>query len=76
MLLEMDRPAEALAEYEASLRPLPTASTASTAPARAAELSGDKSKARQYYGQLAANCGPGAPRKEVQQARAFLGKTS
>lgn len=44
--------------------------------ARAAELSGDKAKARQYYSQLVTNCGPRTTRKEVQQARDFLGKAS
>ena len=37
MLLEMGRPAEALAEYEASLREAPARSTASAGAARAAE---------------------------------------
>ncbi len=76
MLLELNRPAEALLEYEASLRSAPNRFNSLYGAGRAAELSGDKSKARQYYGQLAANCGPGAPRMEVQQARAYLGKAS
>jgi len=40
----------------------------------AAELSGDKGKARELYGRLVANCGPATARKEIRQARDFLAK--
>jgi tetratricopeptide (TPR) repeat protein len=76
MLLELNRPAEALPEYEASLRSAPNRFNSLYGAARAAELSGDKTKARQYYGQLVANCSPRGARKELQQARAFVGKAS
>ncbi len=76
LLLDLGRAAEALPEYEASLRSAPNRFNSLYGAARAAELSGDKAKARQHYSQLVANCGPGATRKEVQQARDFLGKAS
>ena len=75
LLMEMGRPAEALAEYETSLRSSPNRFNGIYGAARAAELSGDKAKARALYTQLAANCvsGPSA-RKEIRQAREFLAK--
>jgi tetratricopeptide (TPR) repeat protein len=76
LLLELNRPAEALPEYEASLRSSPNRFNSLYGGARAAELSGDNAKARQSYGQLVANCGPRTARKEVQRARDFLAKTS
>ncbi|MDQ6894407.1 MAG: hypothetical protein M3167_17245 [Acidobacteriota bacterium] len=69
MLLELGRPADALAAYEASLRSAPMRLNGLYGAARAAELSGDKAKAKQLYGQLAASCGPTSTRKEVREAR-------
>ncbi|HEV2063182.1 MAG TPA: hypothetical protein VGS00_01370 [Thermoanaerobaculia bacterium] len=74
LLLDLGRAAEALPEYEASMRSAPNRFNSLYGAARAAELSGDKAKARQHYSQIVANCGPGVTRKEVQQARDFLGK--
>ncbi|MCA1612467.1 MAG: tetratricopeptide repeat protein [Thermoanaerobaculia bacterium] len=76
MLLELNRPAEALPEYEASLRSAPNRFNSLYGAARAAELSGDKAKARAMYGRLAGNCGARSSRKEVRQAREYLGKAS
>ncbi len=76
LLLDLGRAAEALPEYEASMRSAPNRFNSLYGAARAAELSGDKAKARQHYSQLVANCGPRGTRKEVQQARDFLGKAS
>ena len=77
LLLEMGRPAEAMTEYEASLRSAPNRFNGLYGAARAAELSGDKSKARDLYGRLVTNCGSGATgRKELKQARQFLAKAS
>jgi hypothetical protein len=36
---------------------------------RAAELSGDKSKAKKFYAQVAGNCAATSTRKEVREAR-------
>lgn len=76
LLLELGRAPEALTEYEASMRSAPNRFNSLYGAARAAELSGDKNKARQNYGQLVANCGPRATRKEVLRARDYLGKPS
>ena len=76
MLLELGKPADALPEYEASLRSAPNRFNSLYGAARAAELSGDKARARQLYSQLVANCGARAIRREVQQARDFLAKAS
>ncbi len=76
MLLELGRPAEALREYESSLRSAPSRFNGLYGAARAAELSGDKSKARGLYGQLVAGCGARSNRKEVREAREYLGKAS
>ncbi len=48
LLLASGRPAEALAEFEASLRHTPGRFNSILGAARAAELSGDTAKARQY----------------------------
>jgi tetratricopeptide (TPR) repeat protein len=69
MLLELGRPADALAAYEASLRSAPNRLNGLYGAARAAELSGDKARAKQLYAQLAASCGAASTRKEVREAR-------
>jgi tetratricopeptide (TPR) repeat protein len=74
MLLEMGRPAAALAEYEASLRPSPNRFNSLYGAGRAAELAGNKSKAASYYRALTgvtAHLAAGRP--ELQHARAFSG---
>jgi tetratricopeptide (TPR) repeat protein len=76
LLLELGRPADALTEYEASLRSAPNRLNGLYGAARAAELAGDKAKAKKLYAQLVGNCATGATRKEVRQAREFLGVTS
>lgn len=53
MLLETNRPTEALTEYEKSLTQSPNRLNALTGAARAAQLSGDRSKAATYYGRVA-----------------------
>ncbi|MGH9399245.1 MAG: hypothetical protein ACRD00_02670 [Thermoanaerobaculia bacterium] len=74
LLLELGRPAEALTEYEVSLRSAPNRFNGLYGAARSAELSRDRVKARLLYSQLAANCVAGATGKEVRQARDFLSK--
>ena len=75
LLLEMGRPADALPEYEASLRVAPNRFNGLFGAARAAELSGNKARARELYALLVANCAGTSTRTEVDQARRFL-KTS
>jgi hypothetical protein len=71
MLLQMNRPADALKEFEATLKKEPNRFRVLFGAARAASLSGDRQKARTYYGSLLQICEradkPGRP--ELVQAR-------
>jgi tetratricopeptide (TPR) repeat protein len=69
MLLELHRPAEALAAYETVLKLAPNRFNPLYGAAAAAELAGDSGKARTYYGKLSQNCPPQADREELQKAR-------
>jgi predicted Zn-dependent protease len=74
MLMELARPDDALVEFEAVTVKEPNRFRALYGAARAAELSGDRDKARAYYATLrnvAANADGGRP--ELATARAFLG---
>src|SRR5256885_17197414 len=52
MLLEANEPAQALREFEASMRVEPNRFRGFYGAARAADLSGDRTKARTYYSTL------------------------
>jgi len=71
MLLQMDQPAEALKEFEATLEMEPNRFRALFGAARSASLAGDREKARTYSGALLKICAradePGRP--ELEQAR-------
>jgi hypothetical protein len=69
MLLELHRPAPALAEYEAVLKLVPNRFNALYGAAAAAEMAGDTSKAKSYYSKLRENCPPQADREELQKAK-------
>jgi Tfp pilus assembly protein PilF len=72
LLLELERPAAALHEYEASLRRAPRRLAGLYGAARAARLAGDAAKARDYYRQMVQVTENGdGMRAEVQEARAF-----
>jgi tetratricopeptide (TPR) repeat protein len=75
MLLEMKQPAQALKEFEATLKKEPNRFRALYGAARAASLSGDRTAARSYYAQLLKICeradSPGRP--ELVEAKAFVG---
>ena len=75
MLLEANEPAQALREYEAAMRVEPNRFRGLYGAARAAELSGDRTKARTYYSQLV-TLGEKADgeRPELRQAKTFLGR--
>jgi hypothetical protein len=73
MLMELGRPGDALVEFEAVTVKEPNRFRALYGAARAAELSGDRNKARAHYTTLmtvAAN--PASGRSELATARAFL----
>lgn len=74
MLLEAGRPAEALAEYQASLRETPGRFNSLSGAARAAELSKDSGRARELYGKLIEQSVQGSPRPELAEARKVVGK--
>jgi len=73
MLLEMNRPQEALAEYELSLKTDPNRFNGLFGAARAAELTGHKEKAAGFYAQLIKNCeGSNSERPELAKAKALV----
>lgn len=72
MLLEMNRPQEALAEYEKSLKTDPNRFNGLYGAAQAAEMAKQPEKARTYYAQLLKNCGDAAERPELAKARTEL----
>jgi hypothetical protein len=74
MLLEIDRPAEALTAYEASLRGAPNRFNSLFGAAHAAELSQNTERARTLYATLIAQCIGDSPRPELVQARKFIGE--
>ncbi len=73
MLLQMGRPAQALAEYEKSMKTDPNRFNGLAGAGRAAELSHQSEKAKAYYAQLLKNCDNGAhsDRPELTHARSF-----
>ena len=70
MLLELDRPKEALAEYEGSLKRSPRRLVGLYGAAHSAKLAGDVTKATRYYAELAemTKAGDGT-RAEIKEAR-------
>ena len=73
MLLDMNHPQEALAEYELALRTDPNRFNGLYGAAQAAELTQQKQKAATYYTQLLKNCqGSHSDRPELAQAKTLL----
>jgi tetratricopeptide (TPR) repeat protein len=76
MLLEMNRPEDALAEFEKSMKVDPNRFNALYGAGRAAERMGQQDKALRYYRQLIRNCGPdAAKRPELARARDSLSES-
>jgi len=71
MLMEMNKPADALKEYEASQLREPNRYRGLDGAALAASQAGDKAKAKQYYARLVEMAGKGE-RPETGRARAYL----
>jgi tetratricopeptide (TPR) repeat protein len=71
MLLAANRPAEALAAFEATMKKEPNRFRATYFAAKAAALAGDAGKSREYYRQLVGICQAGDTpgRPELQDAR-------
>lgn len=75
MLLQMNKPTEALAAYEANLKTHPNRFNALYGAGLASELSGDKEKARHYYSLLITTTNsPNSNRPEIEKAKSFLKK--
>jgi tetratricopeptide (TPR) repeat protein len=72
MLLELKRPADALAEYKTSLKNSPNRFDALLGAGRAAQASGDTSGAQSFYAQLTSVCSAGADRPELAEAKTVL----
>jgi tetratricopeptide (TPR) repeat protein len=70
MLLDANRPEEALVEYQAALKSDPGRFNSLYGAAHAAELAGKHDKASEYYSALVKNCeGSKSERSELQHAR-------
>jgi tetratricopeptide (TPR) repeat protein len=77
MLLERGMAGDALTAFEAVLKKEPNRLGAYVGAAKAAEMSGNASKAREYYGKVVAIAAEAdKTRTEVTEARAFLAKKS
>lgn len=75
MLLEVGRPADALAEFEGALEATPNRFRSLYGAARAAELAGEMEHARQYYAQLLeVSRWADSGRPEPAEAKRFLAR--
>lgn len=75
LLLDLNRPIDALAAFEESQRGDPNRLRNVYGAARAAELAGQRDKAKVHYTRLLQQVGPdGTGRPEVEHARAFVAK--
>jgi len=74
MLVELGRPADALTEYEATLKKEPNRFRTLLGAARTAKLAKNDAAARRYYQDLVKMCAKAdaPPRAELVEARAFL----
>jgi tetratricopeptide (TPR) repeat protein len=73
MLLQLDRPQEALAQYEKSMKIDPNRFNALAGAAQAADQTHEPAKAATYYAALLKNCdGSNSDRPELVRARALV----
>jgi hypothetical protein len=72
MLMELKRPADALAEYKTVLRNSPNRFDGLLGAARSAQATGDTGGAQSFYAKLAQVCGAGADRPELAEAKTYL----
>ncbi len=76
MLLERQRPAEALAEYKAALKNSPNRFDSLYGAGHAAQLAGDSAAANAYFTKLTEICTPTADRAELSEAKSYLSRAS
>jgi tetratricopeptide (TPR) repeat protein len=74
MLMELKRPADALAEYRAVLKNSPNRFDALLGAARSSQAAGDTSEAHVFYAKLAGICPSGADRPELAEAKTYLAR--
>jgi hypothetical protein len=75
LLLEVNEPAAALVAFEASLQRVPNRFRSFSGAARAAELAGDREKAKAFYAKLVELADKAdTDRPELEHARTFLAK--
>jgi tetratricopeptide (TPR) repeat protein len=74
MLLDRAMPREALAAFEATIKKEPNRFNAFAGAAKAAEMLGDKEKARDYYQKLLTLASADGDRPELSAARNYLSK--
>jgi len=72
MLVELKRPADALAEYKTVLKNSPNRFDGLLGAARSAQATGDTGGAQSFYAKLAQVCGAGADRPELAEAKTYL----
>ena len=73
LLMELHRPAEALAAYQNALKVAPNRFDSLYGAARAAQLAANNDVAKQRYAELIRTCGADADRPELQQAKDYMG---
>lgn len=75
LLIELKQPAKAIKEYEAVLQTAPNRFNSLYGAAHAAELAGNRQKARDYYTKLTKICSHATSRRsELQLAKEYLAK--
>jgi tetratricopeptide (TPR) repeat protein len=75
MLLELKQPAQALVEFEGTLRTAPNRYNALSGAARAANLSGNNEKAKSYYTKLLGICDHAdGDRPELRDAKSLVAR--
>jgi hypothetical protein len=77
MLLELNRPSEALEQYRLSLKSDPNRFNGLYGAAHSAELANQPAVAAMYYKQLLQNCDRASnpPRPELEHAKSFVTHT-
>ena len=73
LMMELERPADALTAYERSLKDAPKRLNTLASAAHAAKLAGDEGRARRYAKEVVALCGASCERPEVQRAKGIVG---